>query len=89
MEAPEERFAAVLGGRDVPLAAEDLVLRARADLDAGRRRAAELQARAALDALRAEGLLGDADLEAGLDEALERMEAICRRLRMRGLRSDA
>ena len=89
MEAPEERFAAVLGGRDVPLAGEDLVLRARADLDAGRRSAAEVQARAALDALRAEGLLGDLDPEAGLEDALERMEAVCRRLRMRGLRSDS
>ena len=54
MEAPEERFAALLGGRGSPLAAEELVLRARADLDAGRTREAALQARVALEALLAE-----------------------------------
>ena len=54
MEAPEERFAALLGGHGTPLAGEDLVLRARADLDAGRTRAAALQARVALEALLAE-----------------------------------
>lgn len=93
MEAPEERFAAVLGGRETPLPAEDLVLRARADLDAGRHREAQLQARVALDALLAAretgGQLGEVELEAGLEAALERMEAVCRRVRMRGLRSDA
>ena len=51
MEAPEERFAALLGGRERGLAAEELVLRARADLDAGRMREAALQARVALEAL--------------------------------------
>jgi hypothetical protein len=54
MEAPEERFAALLGGREQPLVAEELVLRARADLDAGRPREAALQARVALEALIAE-----------------------------------
>ena len=54
MEAPEERFAALLGGRERPLACEELVLRARADLDAGRPREAALQARIALEALLAE-----------------------------------
>jgi hypothetical protein len=54
MEAPEERFAALLGGRAQPLVAEELVLRARADLDAGRPREAALQARVALEALIAE-----------------------------------
>jgi hypothetical protein len=54
MEAPEERFAAILGGRDRPLAGEELVLRARADLDAGRTREAALEARVALEALLAE-----------------------------------
>ena len=51
MEAPEERFAALLGGREQALAGEELVLRARADLDAGRDREAALQARVALEAL--------------------------------------
>jgi hypothetical protein len=54
MEAPEERFAAILGGRERVLACEALVLCARADLDAGRTREAALQARVALEALLAE-----------------------------------
>jgi hypothetical protein len=54
MEAPEERFAAILGGRERALAGEELVLRARADLDAGRPREAALEARVALEALLAE-----------------------------------
>jgi hypothetical protein len=60
MEAPEERFAALLGAREPALVAEELVLRARADLNAGRGREAALQARVALEALAAElGGLGD------------------------------
>jgi hypothetical protein len=51
MEAPDERFAAILGGRERALACEELVLRARADLDAGRPREAALEARVALEAL--------------------------------------
>jgi hypothetical protein len=54
MESPEERFAALLGGREAPLVAEELVLRARADLDGGRPREAALQARVGLEALLAE-----------------------------------
>jgi hypothetical protein len=54
MEAPEERFAAILAGRTTPSPAEELVLRARADLDAGRDREAALGARVALEALLAE-----------------------------------
>jgi hypothetical protein len=54
MEAPEERFAALLGRRTETLAGEELVLRARADLAAGRPREAALQARVALEALVAE-----------------------------------
>jgi hypothetical protein len=51
MEAPEERFAALLGGREEVLPAEELVLRARADLSAGRLAEAALQARVAIEAL--------------------------------------
>jgi hypothetical protein len=54
MEAPEERFAALLGARVQALAGEELVLRARADLEAGCGREAALQARVALEALIAE-----------------------------------
>ncbi|HEU0018720.1 MAG TPA: hypothetical protein VFQ14_00375 [Thermoleophilaceae bacterium] len=61
MEAPEERFAALLSGRESVLACEELVLRARMDLGAGRSREAALQARVALEALLAElpGVSGD------------------------------
>lgn len=54
MEAPEERFAALLGAREHALVAEELVLRARTDLNAHRPREAALQARVALEALIAE-----------------------------------
>jgi hypothetical protein len=54
MEAPEERFAALLGARQDALVAEELVLRARADIAAGRFREAALQARVALEAVIAE-----------------------------------
>jgi hypothetical protein len=48
---PQERVAAVLGGRERIDACEPLLLRARADLDAGRFREAALQLRVALEAL--------------------------------------
>ena len=51
---PQERLAAVLGGRDRLLAAEALALRARLDLDSGRDREAALQLRIALEAALAE-----------------------------------
>jgi hypothetical protein len=47
---PQERLAALLGGRDAPLAAEELALRARADVAAGRTREAALQLKVALAA---------------------------------------
>jgi hypothetical protein len=59
MEAPEERFAALLGGREEIHPAEELVLRARADLNAGRLTEAALQCRVAIEALLA--LLKDSD----------------------------
>jgi len=51
---PQERVAAVLGGREQLDACETLLLRARADLDAGRTREAALQLRVGLEALLAE-----------------------------------
>jgi hypothetical protein len=51
---PQERTAAILGGREQLDTCETLLLRARADLDAGRTREAALQLRIALDALLAE-----------------------------------
>jgi len=50
----QERLAALLGGRDAALACEELTLRARSDVDAGREREAALQVRVALEAALAE-----------------------------------
>ena len=77
MEAPEERFAALVGGRDRPLASEELVMRARTDLDAGRSREAALQARIALEALLAE--LPGVELEADRAAIGEAANAALRR----------
>jgi hypothetical protein len=48
---PQQRLAAVLGGREQLDSCETLLLRARADLDAGRNREAALQLRVGLEAL--------------------------------------
>ncbi len=73
--APHARLAAVLGGRERPLVAEELTLRARLDLDHGRDREAALQLRLALDAALAE-LAGEGALAARLEELRGRREAI-------------
>ena len=77
--APQERLAALLAGRDVALACEELALRARLDLDAGRDREAALQLRAALEAALAElagwrevgGMAGRLDELRGLQPGIE------------------
>ena len=61
---PAERVAAVIGGRERIDVCEVLLLRARADLDAGHSREAALQLRVGLDALLAEVPTG-----AGSDQA--------------------
>ncbi len=66
---PQERVAAVLGGRERVKACETLLLRARADLDAGREREAALQLRVGLEALLAELKAGDGDPGHGEDMA--------------------
>jgi hypothetical protein len=60
---PQERVAALLRGRERADACETLLLRARADLDAGRRREAALQLRVAVEAMLSElpEALDDAD----------------------------
>lgn len=67
---PQERLAAVLGGRESLDACETLLLRARADLDAGRRREAALQLRVALEALLIEldNALADPDHDENMNE---------------------
>jgi hypothetical protein len=66
---PQERVAAVLGGRERLDVCETLLLRARTDLDAGRQREAALQLRIGLEALIAE--LGAGGAEASQAEDLE------------------
>lgn len=70
---PQARLAAVLGGRERIDACELLLLRARADLDAGRTREAALQLRVGLEALLVElkGSLADP----GHDEDMTTLEA--------------
>jgi hypothetical protein len=99
MEAPEERFAALLGAREPQLVAEELVLRARADLNAGQPREAALQALVALEALGGlaalrevvgsaanAALAGDLDTASvqALTGAVEEMETALRRHRLGG-----
>jgi hypothetical protein len=69
---PQERVAAVLGGRERVPASEPLLLRARSDLDAGRVREAALQLRVGLEALLAER---GAFQAAGQDEDMAALEA--------------
>jgi hypothetical protein len=68
---PQERLAAVLGGREQLDACETLLLRARADLDANRNREAALQLRVGLEALLAE--LPDAVSDPGHEEDMARL----------------
>lgn len=71
---PQERIAAILGGRERVDACESLILRARADLDADRRREAALQLRVGLEAMLVElaGALADPDHERDMAELNER-----------------
>jgi hypothetical protein len=64
----DERCAAILGGRETPEPAETLLLRARADLDAGRVREFALQLEAGVEAM-ATGL------DEGVDALRERVRA--------------
>ena len=67
-----ERTAALLGGREAALPCEELLLRARSDLDAGRTREAALQLRVGLESLLADreafSARGQADDIGFLDE---------------------
>src|SRR4051794_26337132 len=67
---PAERLAALLSGRDVALACEELTLRARADLEHGRHPEAALQLDAALSTAVAElaGWVTHGDIAERLDE---------------------
>jgi hypothetical protein len=71
---PQERVAAMLGGRERADVCETLLLRARADLDAGRDREAALQLRVGLEALLVElkGALADPGHEEDMGALVER-----------------
>jgi hypothetical protein len=69
---PQERVAGVLRGRERLDACETLLLRARADLDAGRRREAALQLRVGVEALLVE--LADALEDPDHDRDIEALE---------------
>lgn len=75
---PQERLAAILGGRESVDACETLILRARADLDAGRQREAALQLRVALEAMLIEldGALADPAHEKDMAELQEQRRAL-------------
>jgi hypothetical protein len=70
---PQERLAAVIGGREDLDVCEALILRARADLDAGRRREAALQLRVGLEALLVE--LDGALADPGHEEDMAQLQA--------------
>lgn len=70
---PQERVAAVLGGRERVDACETLLLRARADLGAGRLREASLQLRVGLEALLVE--LAGALVDPGHGEDMAQLSA--------------
>ncbi len=75
---PQARLAALLGGREQPLASEELALRARLDLDQRRDREAALQLLVALDAAIAE-LAGDpqaAALESRIEELRDQRDSV-------------
>ena len=69
---PQARLAGVLGGRVPLLVCEELALRARRDLDAGRERAAALQLRIAYEAALDE-LSGDGRLAARVGQLRQRL----------------
>jgi hypothetical protein len=86
---PQERVAALLRGRERADACETLLLRARADLDAGRRREAALQLRVGVEALLFElrDALEDADHDRDI-EALEKRRPAVEAAAERALRGD-
>ncbi len=75
---PQERVAGVLRGRERLDACETLLLRARADLDAGREREAALQLRIALEALlvELEGAVEDPGHEQDMAKLKERQPEV-------------
>jgi hypothetical protein len=86
---PQERVAAVLGGRQRVRASETLLLRARLDLDQGRGLEAALQLRAGLSALLAEAAPGLGPAHEDDIAALREREPEVERLASAALRGEA
>lgn len=74
--APQERIAAVLGARETIDPATGAVLRARADVDAGRHRDAALQLRIGVEAMLADNGFSGARQEEDLAALGERRQAV-------------
>ncbi|HEX8103592.1 MAG TPA: hypothetical protein VF533_13335 [Solirubrobacteraceae bacterium] len=90
---PQERLAALLGGRDAALACEELTLRGRLDLDHGRDREAALQVHLALEAARVElaawgALTGMADRIGDLDARRDAVAGAANEALQGGLRAE-
>ena len=75
---PQQRLAALLSGRDVALACEELALRARGDLTAGRGREAAMQTHLAVEAAVAEleSWRGRGDMAERIDALAARREPV-------------
>jgi len=75
---PQQRLAALLSGRDVALACEELALRARGDLTAGREREAAMQTHLALEAgvAELESWRGRGTMAERIDELSARREPV-------------
>jgi hypothetical protein len=75
---PQLRVSALLSGRDVALACEELALRARGDLAAGRQREAAMQAHLALESgvAELESWRGRGDIGARIDELAGMREGV-------------
>lgn len=71
---PQEHLAGIVGGRTPALVAEELALRARADVEAGRTATAALELRSALEAAVAE--LAAEDLGGDLPARVEELRAL-------------
>jgi hypothetical protein len=79
MLAPQEELAAILSGKKPAYASDDLVLRARLDLEQGRPEQAALQLQCGVDALAAELRRDDTGIEGGAS-SLQNPAAAARRL---------
>lgn len=88
MLAPQEQLAGILSGRRPAYASEDLVLRARLDLDQGRTLQSALQLRPALEALEAELRAQGGDTDSAQLDLVHEHSGLLSDIVARGLRGD-